>query len=103
MNRGATWTSVGPPGTAALQFRDIEAFGRDKAVILSIGTGTDSRIYWTKDAGAHWTLGFQNADPNAFYDCMAFFDRKHGLALSIRWTGSSGSSRRATAAGAGRS
>jgi photosystem II stability/assembly factor-like uncharacterized protein len=51
-------------------------------VILSIGNGGDSRVYWTEDAGAHWTLGFQNADPNAFYDCMAFFDRGHGLALS---------------------
>jgi photosystem II stability/assembly factor-like uncharacterized protein len=82
VNRGATFSSVGPPGTAALQFRDIEAFGRDRAVIMSIGNGGDSRIYWTEDAGAQWTLGFQNDDPNAFYDCMAFFDRKHGLALS---------------------
>ena len=82
VNKGATWSSIGPPGTATLQFRDIEAFGRDRAVILSIGTGGDSRVYWTEDAGAHWTLGFQNTDPNAFYDCMAFFDRKHGLALS---------------------
>jgi photosystem II stability/assembly factor-like uncharacterized protein len=82
VDRGATWASVGPPGTAALQFRDIEAFGRNRAVILSIGNGGDSRVYWTEDGGAHWTLGFQNPDPNAFYDCMAFFDRKHGLALS---------------------
>jgi photosystem II stability/assembly factor-like uncharacterized protein len=82
VDRGATWSSVGPPGTATLQFRDIEAFGKRDAVILSIGVGTDSRVYWTKDAGAHWTLGFQNDDANAFYDCMAFFDRKHGLALS---------------------
>jgi photosystem II stability/assembly factor-like uncharacterized protein len=82
VNKGATWSSVGPPGTETLQFRDIEAFGRNRAVILSIGNGPDSRVYWTEDAGAHWTLGFQNADPNAFYDCMAFFDRKHGLALS---------------------
>ena len=36
-NRGATWQQVGPPGTEALQFRDIEAFGADRAVILSIG------------------------------------------------------------------
>ena len=38
-NRGATWDSVGPPGTEALQFRDIEAFSRSTAVILSIGNG----------------------------------------------------------------
>ena len=51
-------------------------------MILSIGTGTDSRIYVTSDGGASWDLTFQNDDPNAFYDCMAFFDRKNGLALS---------------------
>jgi photosystem II stability/assembly factor-like uncharacterized protein len=81
-NRGETWAQVGPPGTEALQFRDIEAFGADRAVILSIGPGGDSRIYVTADAGASWTLAFQNPDPNAFYDCMAFYDRRHGLALS---------------------
>jgi len=82
VDRGATWQQVGPPGTATLQFRDIEAFDADRAVILSIGNGSDSRIYVTTDAGQHWTLAFVNADPNAFYDCMTFFDNKRGLALS---------------------
>jgi photosystem II stability/assembly factor-like uncharacterized protein len=81
-NRGATWQSVGPPGTSALQFRDIEAFGPNRAVILSIGEGGDSRIYFTTDAGQNWTLAFQNDDPTAFYDCMTFFNKKRGLALS---------------------
>jgi photosystem II stability/assembly factor-like uncharacterized protein len=82
VDRGATWQSVGPPGTETLQFRDIEAFDANRAVILSIGTGSDSRIYYTSDAGQTWTLGFVNDDPNAFYDCMTFFDGKRGLALS---------------------
>ena len=81
-DRGATWQQVGPPGTVTLQFRDIEAFTADRAVILSIGPGNDSRIYVTSDAGQHWTLAFLNDDPNAFYDCMTFFDRRRGLALS---------------------
>jgi len=79
---GTSWSSVGPPGTAALQFRDIEAFDATHAVILSIGAGGDSRVYVTKDGGTSWTLGFQNDDPAAFYDCMTFFDRQHGLAMS---------------------
>jgi photosystem II stability/assembly factor-like uncharacterized protein len=79
---GQTWQSVGPPGTGALQFRDIEAFDSRNAVILSIGTGTDSRVYVTSDGGATWTLTFTNDEPTAFYDCMTFFDRRHGLALS---------------------
>jgi photosystem II stability/assembly factor-like uncharacterized protein len=81
-DKGATWGSVGPAGTQALQFRDIEAFDANTAVILSIGVGTDSRIYRTADGGQTWTLVFQNAEPNAFYDCMAFFDKHRGLALS---------------------
>ncbi|MGH3131287.1 MAG: WD40/YVTN/BNR-like repeat-containing protein, partial [Gaiellaceae bacterium] len=82
VDAGETWQQVSPPDTAALQFRDIEAFDADHAVILAIGPGDDSRVYVTSDAGQHWTLTFVNDDPNAFYDCMAFFDRKRGLALS---------------------
>jgi photosystem II stability/assembly factor-like uncharacterized protein len=82
VDQGATWQNVSPPGTSSLQFRDIEAFDAKHAVILSIGNGTDSRIYVTADGGQTWTLGFQNADPDAFYDCMTFFNRNRGLALS---------------------
>lgn len=81
-NGGQSWAQVGPPDTAALQFRDIEAFSAREALALSIGTGTDSRIYRTTDGGARWTEVFRNDEPTAFYDCMAFFDSRHGLALS---------------------
>jgi photosystem II stability/assembly factor-like uncharacterized protein len=79
---GATWASVGPPGTDALQFRDIEATSALHAVILSIGNGMDSRIYVTDDGGSSWALAFQNDDPAAFYDCMAFTSNLRGFALS---------------------
>lgn len=82
---GATWASVGPPlstADAALQFRDIEAFSAQDAVIMSIGNGTDSRIYVTDNGGATWTETFRNTQPKAFYDCMAFSSPLHGLALS---------------------
>lgn len=79
---GRTWRSVGPPDTADLQFRDIEAFSADRAVALSIGEGEASRVYATRDGGRTWTETFRNADPRAFYDCVAFFDHRRGLALS---------------------
>jgi len=81
-DRGATWQSVAPPETSTLEFRDIEAFGPNRAVIMAAGMGTRSRIYRTTDAGQTWTLVFQNTDANAFYDCMTFFNKKVGLALS---------------------
>ena len=40
------------------------------------------RTYLTADGGRHWTITNQNTNPQAFYDCMAFFDREHGLILS---------------------
>lgn len=82
VDRGQTWQNVSPPGTQNLQFRDIEAFDADNAVILSIGPGTDSRVYVTEDAGQSWTLTFVNDDPRAFYDCITFFDNRRGLGLS---------------------
>jgi photosystem II stability/assembly factor-like uncharacterized protein len=83
LDRGATWQDVSPAGQpATLQFRDIEAFNANRAVILSSGTGPDSRIYRTTDGGQTWTLVFQNNEPNAFYDCMTFFNKKVGLAVS---------------------
>ena len=36
----------------------------------------------TTNGGQTWTLTFQNTEPPAFYDCMAFFDKHRGLALS---------------------
>jgi photosystem II stability/assembly factor-like uncharacterized protein len=82
LNGGRSWQQVGPPDTAGLQFRDIQAFDDNNAVILSIGDGENSRIYVTADGGAHWTETFRNQEAAAFYDCMAFFDHRHGIALS---------------------
>jgi photosystem II stability/assembly factor-like uncharacterized protein len=82
VDRGHSWQQVAPPDAAALDFRDIQAFDADHAVVLSIGPGDASRIYRTSDAGRHWQLTFRNTDENAFYDCVAFFDRQRGLAMS---------------------
>jgi photosystem II stability/assembly factor-like uncharacterized protein len=81
---GDTWQNVSPPGSAGLLFRDVEAFGRNRALVLAIGTGEASRIYRTDDGGQTWTQTFTNTDPDplVFYDCMAFSDARHGLALS---------------------
>ncbi|KXJ90248.1 oxidoreductase [Microdochium bolleyi] len=82
---GASWSSVGPPlpeADAALQFRDVQAWSADKALILSIGEGSDSRIYLTSDGGSTWTQTFVSQEQKAFYNCMDFDTEQHGLAVS---------------------
>lgn len=81
---GTTWLprTVVTGADTALQFRDVHAISADEAWVMSAGNGPDSRIYHTRDGGAHWTLQFQNADSAAFYDCMTFFDARTGVAFS---------------------
>jgi photosystem II stability/assembly factor-like uncharacterized protein len=79
---GTTWHSGVVPGAEALQFRDVEGITDRVAYLLSIGNGTDSRIYKTEDGGATWQLQFQNDIPAAFYDCFAFWTPQRGFAYS---------------------
>jgi photosystem II stability/assembly factor-like uncharacterized protein/outer membrane lipoprotein-sorting protein len=79
---GKTWEKLTIKDTEKLDFRDIRAFDDQTAYVLSIGPGEQSRIYKTGDAGRHWQPQFTNHDPKAFYDCFAFWDRTHGIALS---------------------
>lgn len=78
---GLTWTAGQVPGAEALDFRDVQAFSAEEAYLLAAGPGEQSRIYKTSDAGETWSLQFTNDQPKGFYDCMAFWDRTHGIAL----------------------
>jgi photosystem II stability/assembly factor-like uncharacterized protein len=78
---GRHWTVLPVPGGELLDFRDIEAIDGRVAYVLAIGPGEKSRIYKTTDAGGHWKLQFTNPDPRAFYDAIAFWDERNGIAL----------------------
>ncbi len=79
---GKNWKVIKVPGAEKLDFRDIEAFGKDTAYALSIGDGESSRIYKTVDGGDTWKLQFTNPIKSAFFDSIAFWDSKHGIAQS---------------------
>jgi photosystem II stability/assembly factor-like uncharacterized protein len=79
--RTNSWQSAQVPGAEALDFRDVEAFSADVAYLLSAGPGEQSRIYKTTDGGHAWSLQFTNKDPKGFFDCMAFWDSDHGIAV----------------------
>jgi photosystem II stability/assembly factor-like uncharacterized protein len=81
MDGGLTWVAAQVPGAEALDFRDVEAFSPNEAYLLAAGPGEQSRIYKTSNAGKTWDLQFTNREPKGFYDCMAFWDGAHGIAL----------------------
>ena len=85
---GRTWTTGVVPGADSLQFRDVHAVDADTAYLLSIGSGEQSRIYKTHDAGQHWALQFVNPEPAGFFDCFDFWDSRHGMAFSDSFEGS---------------
>ncbi len=78
---GKTWSVGTVPDADKLDFRDVEAFSETTAYLMSAGPGTDSRIYKTIDGGKTWALQFKAAEPEAFFDAIAFWDEKHGIAL----------------------
>jgi photosystem II stability/assembly factor-like uncharacterized protein len=79
---GNTWQSGTVPGAEALDFRDVQGFDANTAYLLAAGPGEASRIFKTADGGQHWNLQFTNDKPKGFFDCMAFWDAQHGLAVS---------------------
>jgi photosystem II stability/assembly factor-like uncharacterized protein len=78
---GKTWSVETVPGAEKLDFRDVEAFGETTAYLLSAGPGDASRIYKTIDGGKSWTMQFKSADTAAFFDAIAFWNDKNGIAL----------------------
>ena len=67
-------------GAAELDFRDIEAFDGDTAVVFS--AGLPAVAYKTTDGGSTWTRTYYNTTPGVFFDAMAFWDERHGIAFS---------------------
>ena len=79
---GDHWRAGVVPGADSLEFRDVAALDSATAWLLAAGPGDGSRIYRTSDGGVTWTRQFTNADSAAFFDCLSFWDRSHGIAVS---------------------
>jgi photosystem II stability/assembly factor-like uncharacterized protein len=69
---GAHWDVFKVPGAETLDFRDVQAFGPDVALVMGAGPGDASRVYRTGDGGRTWTLALRNPDAEGFFDCMDF-------------------------------
>lgn len=81
---GATWRTDSVPGASALDLRAIHALDADVAWVMSAGPAEEgqARIFKTTDGGAHWTLQYSTAQRGVFLDAIAFWDSRHGIAMS---------------------
>lgn len=84
---GATWRSGRVAGADSLQFRDVHALDASNAWLLSIGEGSQSRIYRTRDGGESWALQYTNPHERGFFDCFGFWDERSGFAFSDSFDG----------------
>jgi photosystem II stability/assembly factor-like uncharacterized protein len=80
---GTTWTIETVPGTDSLDLRAIAARSATRAWVLSAGEAEkgQAKIFRTEN-GATWSKVFETAEKGVFLDAMAFWDDRHGIALS---------------------
>ncbi len=76
-NGGATWEWVNPKGFEKLDFRDIEAFDAENAIVIN--AGSPAYILKTENGGASWRQMYVNRDSAVFLDGMDFWDRQTGI------------------------
>jgi hypothetical protein len=80
---GYVWqTCAVPPGAEKLDFRGIQAFDANTAIVMSSGKGDLSRLYKTTDGCHTWKLIFTNPDsPDGFFDSLFFEYHNEGWLL----------------------
>jgi len=79
---GYVWQSCSiPPGAEKLDFRGIQAFDANTAIVMSSGKGDQSRLYKTTDGCHSWKLLFTNPDKDGFWDAVQAQGPDHLLIL----------------------
>ena len=76
-----------PPEPKNSDFRGIQAFDENTAIVMSSGKGDLSRLYKTTDGCQTWKLLFTNPDKEGFWDAIKFARLR--LATPRRSSGSS--------------
>ncbi len=77
---GNTWNDGKVKGFETLDFRDVEAFDKNTAILMS--TDAPAFFFKTTDGGKTWKRKYMNRDPKVFFDALSFWDEKNGIAVS---------------------
>jgi len=76
---GKNWQDVSLANADSLDFRDIEAFSANEAIVLN--AGFPGVIYKTMDGGGSWQLVHEDLRPEIFFDAMGFWNSSSGIAF----------------------
>ncbi len=71
------WTVI--PGFEKTEFRDIEAFDANVAIVMAIGE--PASILKTTDGGDNWKLVYENRRKGMFLDAMDFANSREGMVI----------------------
>lgn len=74
---GQSWKWIHVPGYDHSDFRDIEAFNDQEAIIM--GVAEPAILLRTVDGGNHWTPVYTDTAKSAFWDAMDFSDGQGAL------------------------
>ena len=77
---GQIITAIPVPGAETSDFRDVHAFDADHASLMT--AGQPARMVSTEDGGKNWSIAYECADKRSFFNAMAFWERKRGIAFS---------------------
>lgn len=76
---GATWEWNIVKGFEKTDFRDIEAFDKNTAIIL--GIADPAYILKTTDGGQNWKVVFTDTTKGMFLDAMEFWNEQSGIVI----------------------
>ncbi len=81
---GMHWSRCADPAPGdKLDFRAVQAFDGQDAIVMSAGKGGLSRVYKTTDACATSKLVLANSDPDGFWDALRFLKQGKRVGLLI--------------------
>lgn len=76
---GETWTWKTVKGFEKTDFRDIEAFDKNTAIIM--GIADPAYILKTTDGGENWKIVFSDTTKGMFLDAMEFWNEQSGIVI----------------------
>ncbi|HXR84407.1 MAG TPA: hypothetical protein VN722_08875 [Hanamia sp.] len=79
INGGKTWKWMLVKGFEKNDFRDIEAFDKKTAIIMSVSD--PAYILRTEDGGENWKVVYENKTKGMFLDAMEFWNDQSGIVI----------------------